>query len=294
MFHFDLTVSIVVYQASESLLQKCLSSLLGSPLRIKTVVVDNSPTDRLRGVVTKAGAEYRQFGSNLGFGVAHNMAITECIECANYHLVLNPDVYFGGAVLEELTSYLDANPQVGLIMPQVLYPDGTRQYLCKLLPNPADLLLRRLSYGRFEKLLQSRNDRYEFRNVDPMQTRSIPVLSGCFMLLRTEVFCKVGMFDERYFMYMEDVDFCRRIHRCFDVVYYPHVSVVHEYAKGSYKEWKLTKFHIQSAWRYFSKWGWLFDSERTLINELALQQQRVHDSEGESQALEPVEPAVRH
>src|SRR5260370_33552932 len=112
-----------------------------------------------------------------------------------------------------------------------------------------------------------------------MRIMSGPVLSGCFMLLRTEVFEKVGLFDERYFMYLEDVDFCRRIHRAFDVVYYPQVSVFHEYAKGSYRDWKLLQYHVRSAWAYFSKWGWFVDRERDSINAKALSQAEARHSD---------------
>ena len=166
---------------------------------------------------------------------------------SKYHLVLNPDVYFGSGVLESLTTYLNANPEIGLAMPQVLFPDRSVQHLRKLMPTPTDLLLRRLFVGPLKPLLQQRTERYELRNLDSKRILTVPVLSGCFMFLRAEVFNAVGCFDERYFMYLEDVDFCRRIHRAFDLVYYPHVSVFHGYAKGSYKDWTLLWHHVRSA-----------------------------------------------
>lgn len=269
---YDVTASVVVYRTDETQLQKCFDSVFASKLRVRFIVVDNSPTDRLRSEATAAGAEYRWTGENLGFGAAHNRAIRECRGVSRYHLILNPDVYFGPDVLESLALYMEASPQIGLAMPRILYPDGSPQNLCKLLPTPADLLLRRLLVGPLAKLLHRRTQKYEFRNVDPMRTMGVPALSGCFMFLRTEVFDKVGLFDERYFMYLEDVDFCRRIHRAFDVVYYPQVSIFHEYAKGSYTNWKLLQYHVTSACAYFSKWGWFVDKERDSINARALRQ----------------------
>jgi len=275
----DVTASIVLYRTDTAQLQRCLDSILASHLRAGVIAVDNSQTDRLRGLVAETGAEYRRTGKNLGFGAGHNLAIKACRGQSRYHLILNPDVYFGPEVLESLVSYMDANPQIGLVMPRILYPDGSPQNLCKLLPTPADLLLRRLLAGRLSKLLHRRTEKYELRSMDPMRTMTVPVLSGCFMFLRTEVFEEVGLFDERYFMYLEDVDFCRRIHRAFDVVYYPRVWVVHGYAKGSYKDWKLLQYHVKSAWAYFSKWGWFVDVERDLINAKAFSQAQVHHSE---------------
>jgi GT2 family glycosyltransferase len=277
--HFGLTVSVVPYQTSETQLRKCVDSVFVSGLRVRLIAVDNSPTDRLRNAVIAAGGEYRWTGRNLGFSGGHNLAIKECGGLSRYHLILNPDVYFGPGVLESLVSYMDANPQIGLAMPRIRYPDGSPQHLCKLLPTPGDLLLRRVLVGPFSKLLHRRTQKYELRKMDPMRTMTVPVLSGCFMFLRTEVFEKVGLFDERYFMYLEDVDFCRRVHRAFDVVYYPKVYVFHGYAKGSYKDWKLLQYHAKSACAYFSKWGWVMDRERDSINMKALTQAEAHHYE---------------
>jgi GT2 family glycosyltransferase len=275
---YEMTVSIVVYRTNKTQLRNCVESVFGNGLRVRLIVVDNSPTGRLRNEGIAAGAEYRWTGENLGFGAAHNRAIQECRGISRYHLILNPDVYFGTDVLESLVSYMDANPQVGLAMPRILYPDGSPQNLCKLLPTPTDLLLRRLLVGPLSKLLHRRTQKYELRNADPMRTMTVPVLSGCFMFLRTEIFEKVGLFDERYFMYLEDVDFCRRVHSAFDVVYYPQASVFHAYAKGSYKDWRLLWYHVKSACAYFSKWGWFVDRERDSINAKALRQAEAHHS----------------
>lgn len=276
---YGVTASIVVYQTDETQLRRCVESVFATGLRVRLIVVDNSPTDRLRNEVTAAGAEYRWTGENFGFGAGHNLAIRECRGLSRYHLILNPDVYFGPEVLESLVSYMDANPQIGLAMPRILYPDGSPQNLCKLLPTPTDLLLRRLLVGPLSKLLHRRTQKYELRNADPMRTMTVPVLSGCFMFLRTEVFEKIGLFDERYFMYLEDVDLCRRIHRASDVVYYPQVSVFHEYAKGSYRDWTMLRHHVKSACAYFSKWGWFVDKERYSINTKVLSQAEAHYSD---------------
>jgi hypothetical protein len=86
------------------------------------------------------------------------------------------------------------------------------------------------------------------------------------MMINGAALHEVGMFDERYFMYMEDVDLCRRIHRRFKTIYFPQVVVYHHYAKGSYRSVRLMMHHIASALRYFHKWGWFFDPERVDIN----------------------------
>ena len=104
----------------------------------------------------------------------------------------------------------------------------------------------------------------QFTNYD--KEMEVPALSGCFMFLRVDVLKKVGMFDERYFMYAEDLDLCRRIGEVSHTMFYPAVSVYHAYEKGSYKNKKLLKYHICSVIKYFNKWGWMFDAKRTHKN----------------------------
>ena len=90
------------------------------------------------------------------------------------------------------------------------------------------------------------------------------------MFIRTAALRQAGLFDERFFMYMEDVDLSRRIHKHYRTVYYPEVSVFHQHEKGSYKNITLLKYHVQSAIRYFNKWGYFFDKDRQEINKKIL------------------------
>ena len=100
----------------------------------------------------------------------------------------------------------------------------------------------------------------------------VPSLSGWFMFMRVSVLKEVGGFDERYFMYAEDLDLCRRIGEVSKTIFYPGVSVVHEYEKGSYKSKKLLKYHTVSIIKYFNKWGWIFDSKRKKKNKYCISQ----------------------
>lgn len=86
------------------------------------------------------------------------------------------------------------------------------------------------------------------------------------MFMRASVLQEVGGFDERFFMYMEDVDLCRRIGARHMTVFNPTVVVTHGYAKASYQNLKLLGYHVQSALRYFGKWGWLLDAQRKRLN----------------------------
>ena len=207
---------------------------------------------------------------NNGYGAGHNIAIFKTIrEKIKYHLILNPDIYFDPISIESIFGFMDKNLNIGLIMPKILYPNGKIQFLCKLLPTPYDLIFRR--FAPFKKKVGKRNEKYELRFTNYSKKMEVPSLSGCFMFIRTSVLKQIGGFDERYFMYAEDVDLCRRIGQISKAVYYPDVEVTHNYEKGSYKNPKLLMHHIFSAIKYFNKWGWFFDKERKSINKETLE-----------------------
>jgi GT2 family glycosyltransferase len=107
---------------------------------------------------------------------------------------------------------------------------------------------------------------FELRDMDLNRILSVPYLSGCFMLVRRAVLDRIGGFDERFFMYFEDLDLTRRIHRVSQTVYYPAVSITHRHEKGSYKSLRLLYCGLESAVRYFSKWGWIDDLDRSAVN----------------------------
>jgi len=263
---YDLTGSIVVYRNPPEQVLKAVTSFLNTRLNVRLYVIDNSPDDSIRQLCADRRVVYLFNGRNLGFGPGHNIAIMASRNEANYHVVLNPDVYFGPEVLERLLRFARSRPEVGMIMPKVLNPDGSIQHLCKRLPAPSDLIIRRFLPRVLQHLAADRLARYEFRDQDYNSLLSVPVLSGCFMMINGTALSQVGIFDERFFMYMEDVDLCRRIHRQFKTVYFPDAAIYHGYAKGSYRSVRLMVLHIVSALLYFHKWGWFSDPERLDIN----------------------------
>ncbi len=269
-----ITSSIVTYNTDRVELEriiKCVSINIIDEIYI----IDNSPTDALKEFVKSLSLRviYIFNVANLGYGGAHNIAMIQSLKKgAKYHIVLNPDIYFDKGVLETLAEYMDQNINVGAIMPQVKYPDGEIQYLCKLLPSPWDLFGRR--FIPFEGIVEKRNRRYELRESGYNQILNVPCLSGCFMFLRNKTLEDIGLFDESFFMYCEDFDFYRRIHKKYKTIFYPKVTIVHAHKKESYKNKALLKMHIKSAIHYFNKWGWLFDNDRKLANKAVLKEIR--------------------
>lgn len=247
-----INASIVTYHTPKQQLQTIMDILHHSPAINRVEVIDNAQ------------------GINRGYGAAHNIAIRHTLEeGVKYHLVVNADIRFEPEILDEIEHFMDTHHEVGSLMPKVVYPDGRLQYLCKLLPTPLDVFSRRFLP---KCLIRKRNERYELRASGYDRIMNIPYLSGCFMLLRADALREVGLFDERFFMYPEDIDLTRRIHRHFQTVFYPYVSIIHDHARGSYKSPKLLWIHIVNLCKYFNKWGWLVDHERTAVNQRVIVQ----------------------
>jgi GT2 family glycosyltransferase len=267
--------TIVLHNNIPALLEKAIQSFLNTELDAKLYLIDNSEVDELKYLAEFDNRiEYIFNNANLGFGKAHNIALKKSIEeGVEYHLVLNPDVYYEAGVVEELLEYMNNNIDVANVMPKVYYPNGNLQYLCKLLPTPLELVVRRFIPNN-SSIVDKINAKYELYSSGYDKELNVPFLSGCFMLLRTEHLKEVGLFDENIFMYMEDLDLSRRLHKQYKTMFYPHVSITHVHAKESYKRKALFLEHIKATIYYFNKWGWFFDTERRKINKELLERIR--------------------
>ncbi|QNL51587.1 glycosyltransferase family 2 protein [Olivibacter sp. SDN3] len=264
----SVTASIVLFHNDVQEVREAIESCLSSPLITRLYLIDNSQTDIFRGLATDSRTVYKHCPENRGYGAGHNLALREMLDVADYHLVLNPDISFGAGVLEALVHFMYTNEDVGLVMPKVYYKDGTLQRLCKLLPTPFNLFGRR--FAAASSWAEKLNRSYELADFKYDRTVDMPNLSGCFMFMRTAILRKVGGFDPRYFMYLEDIDLVRRIGQKARTVFFPGVAVQHGYRKQSYHNKKLMRIHILSAIKYFNKWGWFFDRWRRQKNRATL------------------------
>lgn len=267
----QITSSIVLYNNDLKILQEAVNSILGNNLYIKLYLIDNSPTDQLKIVCSDPRVEYLHNPNNPGFGASHNLAIKKAIsKRAKYHFIINPDVFFTGNVIDQMVDYMRNDDKIGMMMPQILNRDGSIQNLPKLLPSPFCVLKRKIKRPTFayEKFI----NQYELRQVPKDAIYNAPILSGCFTLLNLKAIEKVGMYDDAFFMYFEDWDLSRRVHKHYKTIYFPKVSIFHEYESGANKSKKLFKIFLSSARTYFNKWGWFFDEDRKKINIKALDQ----------------------
>lgn len=244
-----LSVAVVVYNSENEVLN-VLGSIIGNTEKTEysVTVIDNNSSDGTVKLVREKYPEVSviQTGENRGFGTAHNKMLgTDSV----YHAIVNPDITFEGDVLSGLCKYLDENPDVAMVTPKILNPDGSIQQLPKRAPTKRYMILGRLS--RFLPVFRSVREEYTRSNENLTEPTEIEFCTGCFMLMRTELFNKVGGFDEKYFMYMEDADLSDRIREYGKIVYNPEFSVTHNWAGGSSKNLKLLGYHLKSMKLYF-------------------------------------------
>lgn len=261
-----LTASIVTYKTEREMLDRVMGSVLATPAVERLFISDNSPQPYPQGAFTDPRVEYVFNNANLGYGSGHNVAIRKAMAAgARYHAVINPDIFFEPGALEALLAFMEDNPRVGQAMPKVLYPDGSLQYLCKMLPTPLDLFVRRFWPDR--QAVARHDARFELHASGYDRVMDIPYLSGSFMFLRLAALEDSGLFDENIFLHLEDLDLTRRIGQAgWRTVFFPGARVYHEFQKGSHTSFKIMLITIRSAIYYFNKHGWLFDKQRREVN----------------------------
>lgn len=269
----QLSISIVVYQPDLEVLARALRALrvaltrcdavLG--VRSKLFVIDNScATEWLERVRRTVDAEMAGAAStdcelvaseaNLGYGYGNNRVLARI--APGVHVVMNPDIFVEADSLVRALRCMDAQPRLGLLLADVRGEDGERHYLCKRSPTLFDMFLRGFAPSWLRALFRRRMGAFEMRERDydrPIEGVSYP--TGCFMVFRSALLERLGGFDERFFMYLEDADIGRRMLQIAAVTYVPEVRVVHKWARGTHRSWKLRWATVESAVRYWRKWG---------------------------------------
>jgi GT2 family glycosyltransferase len=273
-----LTISIVTFEPDLALLERCLRALSAAldaareagQMRAANVVLVDNTADRAtaEAVVRMGETRFRDSGvtmsylhghANIGYGAAHNLVMHG--GNTHYHLVLNPDAELAADALTVGLAYLDAHPDIGVLAPAVTAPDGAREFLCKRYPSVLDLALRGFAPVALRRMFRRRLERYEMRDVidtagGEVGVSPIPVISGCFMLVRRKAIDTTGGFDPGFFLYFEDFDWSVRLNRITRSVYVPSVRIVHHGGGAARKGWRHVLAFIRSAARFFNKHGW--------------------------------------
>jgi hypothetical protein len=263
------SASIVLYKTTFSSIQNLINSILNSGKIELLYLIDNSAIDEKFLEILDDRIKYEKSNKNIGFGAAHNLAIKKAYELGSeLHFIINPDITLNHDTISGLIESMNSDTSIGLMMPTILNSDGSIQYLPKLLPSPLSILARKINFKL--PFLKRYVFKYELRNLPSAGLFDIPIVSGCFSVIRREAIQQIGSFDERYFLYFEDWDLSRRVSTKFRTVINTSINVTHDYNSAANKQFKLFYIYITSALKYFKKWGFFLDSYRRRINNKTL------------------------
>jgi len=279
----DLSIVILNYK-QKGMVKQCVKGILASQpqLDYEIIVVDNNsgdnclaeiqklfePEDTLPLVTESLFSKLVkprpplitiQSKDNRGFAVGNNLGIQSAK--GDYVMVINPDIAVVPGALERMVQFMAANPKVGIIGPKLINPDGTVQYSCRQFPSLLMPIYRRTVLGRLP-LVKKKLNYYLMINWQHDVNRAVDWLFGACLVMRKSALDRIGLFDERFFMYFEDLDLCRRFWEAGYLVYYfVDVELVHYHQRLSAERSgifgilnRAGRIHIASGIKYFAKY----------------------------------------
>lgn len=268
----DLNITLVNYYYKHDIpeaLRSVFKDLKNCPYTVQVTVVDNSNNqDGIGKVLHDEFPEvcYINAKENVGFGKGTSLGFKQTP--ARYYFALNRDTIIpeDTRVIERMIRFMDEHPKIGCIGPKLVYMDGTLQPSCFRFDQQSMLVkpFKQLSWDKKYQWAQRITSRLSMEDFDHQATRAVDWVLGAAMMVRHEVVEKIGWFDDRYFMYLEDCDWCKTMWEAGWPVYYVHDIVIkHRHARESAKvpgitkallKNKLARVHLMSWFRYLWKW----------------------------------------
>ena len=254
----DISTIFVSYNTS-NLLHKAVAKLRDSSRNLKTeiIFVDNASADDSVAQIKNRFPECRLIvnESNVGFGRANNQALPYAT--GRFILLLNTDAFIAPDTLDKCIAYMDSHPKCGILGVRLEGRDGILQPCARYFPTPLNVFLHRTGLSKWTKNVQMVDD----MNWAHDEVRACDWVVGCFYMIRREVIDHVGLFDPRYFLYFEEVDHCLAAKKAgWEVIFFPHTTVIHLGGESAKSEGKITKngkqldaLGIESELLYFRK-----------------------------------------
>lgn len=237
----DASVIIVTFNNEETI-KKCLDSILQNSPGVEVIVVDNNSSDRTVEIIKSFKEEVILVGAgaNLGFSKSNNLGALSARR--EYLIFLNPDTkILQKGSLGKLQEVLMENPSFGLLGPKLMFPDGRQQKTVRSLPTIA---------RAFKEYVLGIKGSYDFYIPEGNGLIEVESVVGACMVIKRDVFERAGKFDEKYFLYFEDLDLCRKVRKLgFKVGFYPEVEIAHNEGVSG-KGQKTNKLLQESAKKY--------------------------------------------
>lgn len=254
---------IIVNYKMVNFLRHLLKGIQDAPPKFtyEFFLVDNDSRDGIDQVIHEQfpWVQLTMSPRNVGLGAGVNLVLPKTR--GTYIMWLNPDLVIKPGELDKWFDWMEAHPDVGVSGPRLMNADGTDQESCYEFPNPLIPILRRTPLGKLP-ILSGIVSRYRMEGLDRTKEQDVDWVLGAAHLTRRDTFEKIGWFDERFFLYFEDADVCRRIWLAGQrVVYTPVAKIIHYYQKQSQTKslWQalknpITRIHIASGFKYFAKY----------------------------------------
>tara|TARA_B100001057_G_scaffold410349_1_gene425398 strand:- start:141 stop:962 length:822 start_codon:yes stop_codon:yes gene_type:complete len=267
MANKDLLISIVVHGTEIEELDNVIRHMNLKSIQIiyDLVIIDNKGDKKTEIFCLNNGISYINALKNVGFGAGHNLASKYFNFSHEIQLILNPDVLISADNINAAFNFIHCNKDVSLLSPKLLNEDGSIQYICRFLPSPISLTKRFISKA-FNLKANPLEDKLNLSN----NHIEVPSIHGACFFVRSSDLESVNGFDERYFLYVEDIDLCRELSEYGSIIYLPSCFAIHGHQRGSYSNLNLFKHHLKSFINYFIKWGLFIDMKRNIANNSAI------------------------
>jgi len=260
----DISIVILNYK-SKGFTLNCIKSIKEadfSNLQYEIIVVDNNSLDSIGEILSWQYPDivFIQNKKNVGMGAGNNVGLKKA--SGKYAVVMNPDTIAFKDTFVKLYNYMEENRAIGIAGPKQLNPDKTVQDSCYRWHSLLTPLYRRTPLGNF-KFAEKDLERYLMRDFDHNFKKEVNWLLGSFLFIRVKALEEAGLFDERFFLYFEDTDFCRRFwQKKWKIAYNPDVVIIHNHLRQSARvKWYkfftsiAARHHIISWIKYLKKWG---------------------------------------
>ncbi len=263
MINDKITVAVINHNTKKHL-KECLLSILNQEIKTEVVVVDNASTDGSQKMVSEefSSIQLIQNKRNLGFSRAVNQVMSK--NNRGYIFILNSDTKLKKNCLTILLKFMEKEKRAGVVGPKILNEDGSLQFSRRHFPSLVDATFHAFLGNVFPNNLFSR--RYKMAGANQEKTQKVDWLSGAAMFIRLNAAHEIGLFDEGYFMFVEDMDFCFRLwQKKWQVYYHPQAEIIH-YVGGSASQKPIFNIieHQKSIWRFYVK------NKKGLFNRLLL------------------------
>ena len=259
----DISIIILNYKSKGHTLN-CIKSIKEARwdnLRYEIIVVDNNSEDEIGKILAwqHSDVKFIQCKDNLGMGGGNNVGIKKAL--GKYIVIMNPDTIAFSDTFIDLYEYMEKHKAVGIVGPKQLNPDKSVQDSCYRWHSTFTPIFRRTPLGRL-KIAKRNISNFLMQDFDHKSEKEVDWLLGSFLFMRADFLKILKGFDERFFMYFEDTDLCRRFwQKNWKVVYYPRARIIHNHARQSAEAewWKFflnpaTRWHIKSWIKYLYKW----------------------------------------